>query len=115
MSDDEITGFQRLSDVYLSLHAAEGFGLNIFEILSQGIPVVSTDWSANAEFGPRFPNYHGVAFELRPYRDWLNHYPGASFRWAWPDIDDAARKIRAIRAAAEPALRTRVSGPSLPS
>ena len=96
MSDEEVAALQGLSDVYLSLHAAEGYGLNIHEMLTRGVPVVATHWSANAEFGPRFPNYHAVAFELRPYRDWLNHYPGPTFAWAWADIAYAARKLRAI-------------------
>ena len=96
MSDAEIASLQNSADVYLSLHASEGYGLNIHETLILGTPVVATNWSANAEYGPRFPNYHGVGYRLVPYRDWLNHYPGRGFSWAWPDIADAALTLQAI-------------------
>lgn len=97
---DEITGFQRMADVYLSLHRSEGYGLNIRECLALGAPVVATDWSANAEFGPDYPQYHGVRYGMTPYRDWLNHYPGPRFSWAEPDLDHAAGLLREIAARA---------------
>jgi len=94
---EEISGFQKMADVYLSLHRSEGYGLNIHECLLHGVPVVATHWSANVEYGPDYPHYHPVPATLVPYRgDWLLHYPGEAFRWAEPDTDEAARILRRI-------------------
>lgn len=96
-SPEEITGFQRMADVYVSLHRSEGYGLNIHECLMMGVPVVATHWSANTEFGPNYPHYHGVPATLVPYSgDWLYHYPGPSFTWAEADTDAAARVLRRL-------------------
>lgn len=94
LENDEIAALHRAADVYLSLHRSEGFGLNIYEALLLGKPTVATDWSANAEYGPGFANYHPVKYELRPYRDWLGHYSEGDFSWASADIADAARQLR---------------------
>ena len=91
-----LAGLQASADVYLSLHRAEGYGLVIREMLELGIPVVATDWSANAEYGPDYPHYHGISWRLVPYRDWTGHYPGATFSWAEADIAAAARELRQI-------------------
>lgn len=85
MTDDEIAALHHAADLYLSLHRSEGFGLNIYEALLLGKRVVATHWSANAEYGPRFPNYVGVPCRMTPYRDWTGHYADGSFEWAEPD------------------------------
>jgi glycosyltransferase involved in cell wall biosynthesis len=82
MSDDEIAALHHAADLYLSLHRAEGFGLNIYEALLIGKPVVATHWSANAEYGPRFENYVGVPARMTRYRDWMGQYAGGAFEWA---------------------------------
>ena len=92
MSDDEIAALHHAADLYLSLHRAEGFGLNIYEALLLGKPVVATHWSANAEYGPRFPNYVGVPARMTRYRDWLGHYADGGFEWgeaSWVRATDA--------------------------
>ena len=93
-----IAGLQRAGDVYLSLHRAEGYGLNIRECLEAGVPVVATDHSANAEYGPAYPAYHPVPWRAVPYRDWTGHYPGGGFDWAEADIAAAADILRRIAA-----------------
>jgi hypothetical protein len=85
MTDDEIAALHHAADLYLSLHRAEGFGLNIYEALLLGKRVVATHWSANAEYGPRFANYTGVPCRMIRYRDWTGHYGQGGFEWA--DID----------------------------
>jgi hypothetical protein len=87
-----------MADVYLSLHRAEAYGLNIREFLEMGTPVVATHWSANTEYGPSFAHYHGVQADLVPYRDWMHHYPDAGFSWADADTDHAARLLRQVAA-----------------
>jgi len=95
-TSEDMTRFQRMADVYLSLHRSEGYGLNIHEMLELGVPTVATDYSANAEYGPKYPHYFGVDYRLVPYRDWLAHYEEADFEWADADVDDAAGKLRAL-------------------
>jgi glycosyltransferase involved in cell wall biosynthesis len=95
-SDAEQVAFQRMSDVYLSLHRAEAYGLNIREFLEMGTPVVATHWSGNTEYGPDFAHYHGVRAGLVRYRDWMGHYPDADFSWAEADTDHAARLLRDV-------------------
>jgi hypothetical protein len=88
MTDDEIAALHHAADLYLSLHRSEGFGLNIYEALLIGKRVVATHWSANAEYGPRFPNYVGVPCHMTRYRDWTGHYPDREFEWAEPEKID---------------------------
>ena len=88
MTDDEIAALHHAADLYLSLHRSEGFGLNIYEALLIGKRVVATHWSANAEYGPRFPNYVGVPARMTRYRDWTGHYAEGGFEWAEPPPTD---------------------------
>ena len=105
-SDAEQIAFQRMADVYLTLHRAEAYGLNIREFLEMDIPVVATHWSANTEYGPGFAHYHGVRADLVDYRDWMRHYPDSNFRWADADTDHAARLLRQV--ASERAAQSRL-------
>ena len=91
-------GLQSGADVYLSLHRAEGYGLNIHECLEYGIPVVATNFSANAEYGPEYENYHPIPYRMTPYRDWTAHYADRGFEWAEADIDVAYLSLRRIAA-----------------
>ena len=87
MSDEEIAALHHAADLYLSLHRSEGFGLPIYESLLLGKRVVATHWSANTEYGPRFPNYVGVPAQMTRYRDWTGHYADGAFEWAEPDLN----------------------------
>ena len=98
LSETEMASLQRTCDVFLSLHRSEGYGLNIHEALLCGKPTIATHWSANAEYGPTFPNYRGVRCRMVPYRDWTAHYDGSDFLWAEPDIDHAASELRDVYA-----------------
>ncbi len=104
MSDDEIAALHHAADLYLSLHRAEGFGLNIYEALLLGKIVVAAHWSANAEYGPRFANYVGVPCRMTPYRDWMGQYVGGAFAWGEADARAASVLLRA-NAGREPATR----------
>ncbi|MFT3733168.1 MAG: glycosyltransferase [Hyphomicrobium sp.] len=97
LADEELSSLQRSCDVFLSLHRSEGYGLNVHEALLCGRPTLATDWSANHEYGPEFPNYRGIRYRLMPYRDWTNHYENGNFKWADPDILHAAAELRATR------------------
>lgn len=95
-TDEEITSFQRMADVYLSLHRSEGYGLNIHECLEMGIPAIATGWSGNMDFMPRYEHAHPVPYRLVPYEDYLHTYEGSDLEWADADIDAAADSLRSV-------------------
>lgn len=105
LPDTEMTALQAGADVYLSLHRAEGYGLNIHECLALGTPVMATDWSANAEYARRFAGYHPVPWRLVPHRDWTGHFPDRDFAWAEADIGAAAETLRTLAAAKDAAAK----------
>jgi glycosyltransferase involved in cell wall biosynthesis len=96
-SDLDMSAFQNMADVYLSLHRAEGYGLNIHEMLEIGKPVIATGWSGNMDFMPRYPQAQAVPYTLVPYSDRTFHYQGKGLRWAEADIEAAARALRGVK------------------
>ena len=97
LSDLEITAFQKMGDVFLSLHRSEGYGLNIREMLEIGIPTIATGWSGNVDFMHLYPNAISVPYELVPYQDRTLHYEGGNLRWAEADVAQAALNLKDIR------------------
>lgn len=81
------------ADAYASLHRAEGFGLTIAEAMALGKPSVATAYSGNLEFMTA-ENSYLVDYDLVPVPPGTP-YPLGS-RWAEPDVDDAARQLRAV-------------------
>ena len=96
-SDLEITAFQKMGDVFLSLHRSEGYGLNIREMLEIGITTLATGWSGNVDFMPLYPNAISIPYELVPYQDRTFHYEGDQLRWAEADVARAAMDLKDIR------------------
>lgn len=105
MSRTEVFGFLQDSDVVLSLHRAEGLGLLLAEAMALGKPVVSTDYSATAEFVTPdcgFP----VPYRLIPAEDPQGLYPVEGQLWAEPDVSAAAAALQTLHA--DEALRHRL-------
>ena len=98
-TDLEMVQFQRMADVYFSLHRSEGFGLNIKEMLELGTPVVATNWSAPAEYMSAYANAFSVNSTMVPYFDFTRSYAhqGPLF-WAEPDIHHAAHILKEVAA-----------------
>jgi glycosyltransferase involved in cell wall biosynthesis len=95
---DWLSGAQMASliasaDIVLSLHRSEGFGLLPAQAMAQGKAVLATGWSANLDFMTP-DNSELVAYTLVPVADSQGLYAGG--RWAEPDIDDAAARLRAL-------------------
>ena len=89
------------TDVVMSLHRSEGFGLVVAEAMLSARPALSTDWSSTPDFlTPK--TGMPVSYHLVPARDPQNEYDQPSQKWAEADIDDAAAKLTALR---DPALR----------
>jgi len=70
------------SDIVLSPHRSEGFGLHLAEAMSIGRSVVATGWSGNTEF-MRADNSTLLEYELKPATDSFNVYnPPEGASWA---------------------------------
>lgn len=107
LSCADLDGLTGASDVYLSLHKAEGFGLGMAEAMSQAKPVVATNWSANTEFCNSDTAWC-IPYKMVPI---LPHeYPVSMKEWADADVDAAAAALREIRADPEAASKRAARG-----
>jgi glycosyltransferase involved in cell wall biosynthesis len=88
------------SDIVLSLHRSEGFGLVPAEAMLLGKPVVATAWSGNMDFMDA-DSAALVGYRLIPVADPRGTYdiPGAA--WAEPDIAEAAVHLTRLADSAE--------------
>ncbi len=87
-------------DCMVSLHRAEGYGLVPAQASAMGIPAIVTSWSSVSEFLD-CPNIFGVDYQLVEIVDPQGLYPSELGPWAEPDIDDAAEKLKRIKALSE--------------
>lgn len=98
----DVDGLTAACDVYLSLHKAEGFGIGMAEAMSQGKPVVATNWSANTEFCKPDTAWC-IPYSMVPIRP--HEYPVVMKEWASADVEAAAAALCEIRR--DPASATR--------
>jgi glycosyltransferase involved in cell wall biosynthesis len=98
-----VEGLLGVTDIVLSLHRSEGYGLVPAQAMLRGIPVVATGWSGNMQFMDA-DSAALVGYRLVPVSDPTGVYgkiEGAV--WAAPDVEDAAAQLR--RLGDDPALR----------
>jgi glycosyltransferase involved in cell wall biosynthesis len=89
MSRDQVFGLQSVVDAYVSLHRAEGLGLGLAESMYLGKPVIGTAFSGNLEFmDPE--NSCLVGFKLIAIEKGQYINDDERFRWADPDVEQAA-------------------------
>jgi glycosyltransferase involved in cell wall biosynthesis len=95
ISEPRLRGLMRVSDVVLSLHRAEGFGLIPATAMLLGRAVVATGWSGNMDF--MTSDVSGlVPYTLIAARDPRGTYELAGARWAEPDVEAAAELLRRL-------------------
>jgi glycosyltransferase involved in cell wall biosynthesis len=94
--DDAMAGLLERSDVLLSLHRSEGFGLPLAEAMMAGKPVIATAWSGNLDF-MRKGCACLVPAELAAASDETPVYDGLRARWADPSQASAANWLRRLR------------------
>ena len=100
----EIYQLESACDCFVSLHRAEGFGLAIAECMYLGKPVISTNWSATAEYVTADT---GCPVDARIVTLEKNHGPYMKGSvWAEADVDQAAAWMRKI--SGDPALAARL-------
>jgi glycosyltransferase involved in cell wall biosynthesis len=103
ISSEQRDGLIAACDCMLSLHRSEGHGLTLAEAMAVGKPVVATGYGGNTEFMDE-DNSYLVPWLPARVGEGVEHYPaGAS--WAEPDLESAARWLRAIQGDAEEAAR----------
>lgn len=83
------------ADVYLSLHRAEGFGLNLAEAMLLGLPTVATNWSGNLAFQDDACAAL-IPMRLVDIRDPNGPYGSPGAVWAEPDIPAAAAALKRL-------------------
>jgi hypothetical protein len=80
-----------LSDVFISLHRAEGYGLNLADSIARQTAVIATGYSGNLDFmNPKSSIL--VPYDLVKVSRYAGHKVRAS--WAEPDTSFAASKLR---------------------
>lgn len=94
LSRREIYELESVCDCFVSLHRSEGYGLAIAESMYLGKPVISTDWSATAEF---VDETCGCPVRCKTVVLDRNHGPYAKGqKWAEPDIEHASWWMRRL-------------------
>ncbi len=94
LDSSQYLNLQAEADCCVSLHRAEGFGLNLLEAMALRKPVIGTNYSGSADF---LSNQTGlpVQFKMTTMKDEFFPYPKGS-RWADPDVEDAAEQMRFV-------------------
>jgi len=109
LSYREVLSLYASSDVFVSLHRAEGLGLVLQEAMSLGKPVIATAYSGSMDFTTA-ENAALVDFKLIPvdalHADYQDRYTGGGARWAEPSIASAADWM--VRLAHDRELRARI-------
>lgn len=94
LTREAVLDLMAAADVYVSLHAAEGFGLTLLEAMAMGTPVICTGYSGNMDFTTA-ENSWLVDYEMTAIQDPTGPYPLGSV-WASPSVDGAVDAMRQI-------------------
>jgi len=105
LTEPRLRGLIAASDIVLSLHRSEGFGLVPATAMLLGRPVVATGWSGNLTFMNADVSAL-VSYRLIPAQDSRGNYAVQGAFWADPDTEDAAAWLR--RLGSDAALRARL-------
>ena len=104
LSPKSIASLINSIDVLISLHRSEGFGLALAEAMALGKPVIATGYSGNMDF-MNHENSMLIDYKLIPVYDpqGIYNYPNA--KWAQPEVDQAATKLKQLKYDKELMLR----------
>ena len=94
-TNDEMTALVRDADCIVSLHRSEGFGYLIADAMAFGVPVIATDYSGNVDFCSAETTFP-VAYGIIPVPQGAARWRCDGAEWADPDVDSAARQMRAV-------------------
>lgn len=88
LSRSDLYRLEAACDCFVSLHRSEGFGLAVAESMFLGKPVISTDWSATAEYVTEENGCPVRCMEIMLEKN-IGPYTKGS-HWAQPDPEHAA-------------------------
>jgi len=94
LSRSDVYALEAACDCFVSLHRSEGFGLAVTECMYLGKPVISTDWSATAEYVDAECGLP-IRYSLVQLEETHGPYTRGS-TWAEPDVGHAAQLMRNI-------------------
>lgn len=94
LNHEDVYDLMAAADVYVSLHAAEGYGLTILEAMSLGTPAICTGYSGNMDFTTP-ENSWLVDYELMRTEQLAGPYPIGSV-WAKPELESAVAVMRHV-------------------
>lgn len=95
LAEAALNGLLACSDVILSLHRAEGFGLIPATGALLGRPVIATGWSGNLDF--MTPESSAlISYRLVPVVDEYGVYNVSGAQWAEPDVEDATAWLKRL-------------------
>lgn len=97
--EDRVAVLLNASDVYVSLHRSEGFGLTLMESILLAKPTLCTNYSGNVDFC--LPEWSELVdfklVDVGPNSLYVDLVKESSFRvWAEPDLEDASNKLYKI-------------------
>jgi glycosyltransferase involved in cell wall biosynthesis len=102
LPEADMAGLMAASDIVISLHRSEGFGLVPAQAMHLGKPVIATAWSGNLEFMTK-RNSALVGYSLVPVHDPEGAFVADGQMWADADVEEAAAWLR--RLASDAGLR----------
>jgi glycosyltransferase involved in cell wall biosynthesis len=105
LPEPQLRGLIAASDIVMSLHRSEGFGLVPATAMLLGRPVVATGWSGNLTFMTQETSAL-IGYRLIPVVDPRGNYDLRDAQWAEPDVEEAAVWLR--RLGDDVALRQRM-------
>lgn len=95
LSDGEILALHERGDCFISLARAEGWGLGAFDAARLGKPIVTTGYGGHTDYLDERSTFI-VDNERVPIDEpaWTSY--ASKFEWAEPNVEHAARHLRAI-------------------
>ncbi|SDH81364.1 glycosyltransferase family 4 protein [Agrococcus jejuensis] len=94
LSSAQMLGMLELADCYVSLHRAEGYGLNLADAMARRTPVIATAYSGNMDFQTDETALL-VPYELREVGRGADPYSPTAV-WADPDVAAASAAMRRL-------------------
>lgn len=107
LNDEQMHALYEKTDVVISLHRSEGFGLTIAEGMLHAKPVIATNWSGNTDFMDETTSIP-IPFEMIEARDPQNTYNFPDMSWANASIDEAAIALQRLHA--DPEMGIEIGG-----